>query len=198
MRKKLSGKLPLICILLGAVLILCAVSLAVYTEISGDRAQENTARILERAQALLPETVDHVPQERGNNSMASMEIDGVNVAGILEVPHYGRVLPLGAIWDTGLVASMPCRFTGSIYDGSLIIGAVGEQGQMEFAAQLEVGAEIRLTDMEGGRYTYRVAAIHHAQHATLEKLQSGDFPLTIFVKNPENAEYLLIRCETKS
>lgn len=197
MRKKLSGKLPLICIALGVALILGAVSVAAFTDLSGDRAQENTARILERAQALLPERVDHVPQERGNNSMASMEIEGVNVAGILEVPRYGRTLPLGAIWDTGLVASMPCRFAGSIYDGSLIIGAVGEAGQLDFAARLEVGEEICLTDMEGGRYTYRIAAIHHAKHATLEKLQSGDYPLTVFVKDPETGEYLLIRCETK-
>ena len=142
----------------------------------------------------MPSPIDRVPEERGNNSMAAIEIDGVNVVGVLEVEKYQTTLPIAASWDTHLLSSLPCRFTGSIYDQTLIIGATDSQSQFDFATLLDVGDRMVLTDMEGGRYTYSVEIIHHAKHATLEKLQEGEYPLTIFVKNSKTSQYLLIRC----
>lgn len=183
-------------IVLGAVLLISAIAIMAFSGIRADRANRDAQQILEKLQPMLPEAEDRVPEQRGNNAMASMEIQGVNIAGILELPKYGRTLPLAASWDTDLVSSMPCRFAGSIYDSSLIIGGVDSQEQFSFASRMEVGDRLYLTDMEGGRYTYCVAAIQHAQHATLDKLQAGEYPLTVFVKDSKTSEYLLIRLES--
>lgn len=196
MKKLLGGKISAVCLILGAVLLLTAGTVLAVTQLSGEQAKKDTARILEQARTMMPRAMDRVPEERGNNTMASMEMDGVNIAGVLEIPQFAAALPLASAWDTGLVKSMPCRFTGSIYDGSLIIGAVDGEDQFSFASSMETDDLIVLTDMEGGRYTYRVAAIQHAKHATLEKLQFGNYALTIFVKDSRNGEYLLIRCDS--
>lgn len=188
------GKTSLGLILAGAVLILTAVVILLINGVSARQNARDAGQILEKAQVLMPRAIDRVPEERGNNTMASMEIDGINIVGVLSFPGYGQTLPLAGQWDTGLLSAMPCRFTGSIYDGSLIIGAGDGDTQLSFASWMEVEDEIVLTDMEGGRYTYKVAAIHHAKHATLQKLQEGDYPLTVYVKNSETSEYLLIRC----
>ena len=188
------GKTSLGLILAGAVLILTAVVILLINGVSARQNARDAGQILEKAQVLMPRAIDRVPEERGNNTMASMEIDGINIVGVLSFPGYGQTLPLAGQWDTGLLSTMPCRFTGSIYDGSLIIGAGDGDTQLSFASWMEVEDEIVLTDMEGGRYTYKVAAIHHAKHATLQKLQEGDYPLTVYVKNSETSEYLLIRC----
>ncbi len=196
MKRLFHDKFSLICIILGAAMILSAAGMLVASRISAARAKVDSAQILGQVQALIPPAVDYVPEERGNNAMASLQIDGVNVAAVLEIPQYGRTLPVASGWDTDRVSSMPCRFAGSIYDSSLIIGAVDSQDQIPFTGQLEVGVQIILTDTEGGRYSYRIAAIQHAKHATLEKLQQGDYALTIFVKDSKTAEYLLIRCNS--
>lgn len=188
---KISG----ICILLGLVLILASVGLLLWQNFRAQNARVDTAAILDKTLSQLPPAVDAVPEARGNNAMPSRQIDGVDVIGVLEFSRQGRVLPLAGDWHTDRVNSLPCRFTGSIYDSSLIIGAVDSQDQIPFADSLEVGDGIVLTDMEGGCYHYRVAAIHHAKHATRSKLQQGDYPLTIFVKDSQNDQYLLIRCE---
>ena len=195
MKKFLSGKLSLICVLLGVALVAGAAAMLIFQGIAAEEGVKDARQILQTAQTLIPQGENRVPEERGNNTMASMEIQGVNVAGILELPKYGRTLPLAADWNTALVSSMPCRFTGSIYDKTLIIGATDGDGQLSFAANMEVGDKIVLTDMEGGRYTYSVAAIQHAKQASLEKLQSGDYALTVFVKDSKTSEYLLIRCQ---
>ena len=191
----LKNRFSFVCVLLGVVLLLVAGAVMLVDGVSAKQSEKDAAQILEKTQTMMPQSMDRVPEERGNNTMASMEIDGVNVIGVLSFTGYGRTLPLAGSWDTGLVSSMPCRFTGSIYDESLIIGAVDGENQLPFAARMEVGDQIVLTDMEGGRYTYRVSAIHHARSATLEKLQEGDYPLTIFVKDSNTSEYLLIRCQ---
>lgn len=196
MIRPLKGKFSLVCILAGAVLILVAVAILLANGFSARQDARDARRILEEAQTLMPQAMDRIPQERGNNTMASMEIEDVNVIGVISFPGYGRTLPLAGQWDTSLVRSMPCRFTGSIYDRSLIIGAMDGESQIPFASRMEVGDEILLTDMEGGRYTYRVEAIHHARHATLAKLQEGEYDLTIFVKDSQHSEYLLIRCRS--
>lgn len=198
MKRLFADKVSLICVILGIALLLGGVVVLVSMEVSASHSPRDTQQLLEKVQALIPQPVSKVPQERGNNAMAARQIDGINVGGILEFPKYGRTLPVASGWDTSLVESLPCRFTGSIYDRSLIIGAVDGEGQISFAASMDAGDVIYLTDMEGGRYAYRVTAIHHAKHATLEKLQSGDYALTIFVKDSKTAEYLLIRCQTES
>lgn len=196
MKRLFRDKFSLICIVLGAALILGAAGALVASGVSAGRARVDAVVILKKTQALLPSAVDQVPEERGNNGMASLQIDGVNVAAVLEVPQYGKILPVASTWDTDRVAYLPCRFAGSIYDSTLIIGAVDSEDQIFFAGQMEAGTQILLTDMEGGRYSYRVAAIHHAKHATLEKLQQGGYDLTIFVKDSKTSEYLLIRCNS--
>jgi len=196
MKRLFANPVSGICVILGVALLMGAVLLLFTMGNSGNYGTQDAQTILQKAQALMPQPVNRAPQERGNNTMAALQIDGINVVGILEAPKYGRLLPVASTWDTGLVASMPCRFTGSIYDKTMIIGAVDGEGQFSFATQMEAGDTVVLTDMEGGRYTYNVAAIHHAKHATLEKLRTGDYPLTIFVKNSKTSEYLLIRCQT--
>lgn len=193
MKRLLANPFACVCVILGIALLVGGVLLWVTAGTPAGHGQKDALQILEKAQALMPQSANRVPEERGNNTMAAMEIDGVNVVGVLEFPQYGRTLPVASQWDTALVSSLPCRFTGSIYDRTMIIGAV--DGQLPFAAQTEVGDRVLLTDMEGGRYTYRVAAIHHAKHATLEKLQAGDYAMTIFVKVSKTSEYLLIRCQ---
>ena len=195
MKCKCRRKLSAICLILGAALVITAGVAFAAEHFSEKQAKKDAAVILQQTVALLPQRTDRVPQERGNNAMASMEMDGVNVAGVVEVPKYGLQLPLASAWDTGLVVSMPCRFGGSIYDSSLIIGAVDSEGQFSFASRMEVGDTIVLTDMEGGRYTYRVEAIQHSKHAGRSKLEAGDYALTIFVKDSQNNQYLLIRCQ---
>ena len=180
----------------GILLIAIAAGMFLYDIGSAALAAKDADAILAQIDQRMPALVERVPQERGNNTMASMEIDGVNIVGTIELEKYGLRLPIAAGWDADLLPSMPCRFTGSIYDESLIIGASDEEGQLSCATSMEVNDLIVLTDMEGGRYTYTVEAIRHSSHADLEKLQEGNFALTIFVKDSSSAttQYLLIRC----
>lgn len=194
-RKRL--RVSLILILTGVMLILASAGILLYTQLSGFSEVKNLQAITEKAERLMPALQDRVPEERGNNIMGSMEIDGINIIGLIEVPKYSSKLPVRSAWSTSAAATMPCRFTGSIYDCSLIIGTSDEEGLWSFAGELEINDRLILTDMEGGRYSYSVSEIDHSDNADLETVQSDDADLTIFVKLSLSMEYIIIHCKVK-
>ena len=197
MRSRKAFSASTILILIGVILILASAGMLLYNQLSVSTAIENIQQIMDKAERLMPTPQDRIPEERGNNTMAAMEIDDVNIVGLLEVPKYSSKLPVRSSWSATLVASLPCRFTGSIYDRSLIIGAGDGEGQWGFAGELEHNDRIVLTDMEGGRYTYCITNIDHSDNADLETLQSDDADLTIFVKQSLSMEYIIIHCNVK-
>lgn len=195
MKTEKPSRLSWIFMILGGALILCAAALLIYSQISARISQGNTEQILKRAESMIPVVVDRVPQERGNNIMASMELDGVNIIGIIEVPKYSAKLPIHATWNGDLLSWIPCRFSGSIYDRSLIIGTGEGEGQFSFADTIQLGDLIYVTDMEGGRYSYSVSDIDRADHANSDTLQSDACDLTVFVKDSLSMKYIIIRCK---
>lgn len=190
-----SNRLAFVLVILGVTLIVGAAALLIYTQLSANISAGNTADILGRAEKLMPAVVDRIPEERGNNRMPSRELDGINIIGIIEVPLYGAKLPIHASWNGNMVSWIPCRFSGSIYDRSLIIGAGEGEGQFHFAQSIQIGDLLYVTDMEGGRYTYSVTDIDRADNADRETLESDPCDLTIFVKNSLSLEYIIIRCK---
>ncbi len=188
--------LPHICIILGVICLICAIGYFANSYFFAKNIGETARGALSTVKAQLPPLKPQVPQERGNNQMASMNVDGLNVVGILEIRQFGVELAVLSKWQQQTSAYTPCRYAGSIYDSTLVIGASDKEGQLSCAKSLEPGVELRITDMEGGVYTYAVAAIHHAKTLESDKLQSKDYDLTVFVKDSATGEYLLIRCKT--
>ena len=130
--------------------------------------------------------------------MPSIELSGIDVVGIIEINAYGLKAVVASKWSTNQVTGMPCRFSGSIYNRDLIIGATDGEEQFYFATTMDIGVEITLTDMECGQYTYCVEKIERSSSADYEKLSRGDWDLTVFVKNSKSVdEYVLLRCKAK-
>lgn len=195
MKSGKANRLSFILLILGGALIVGAAALLIYTQLSANISARNTQELLKRAEAQIPAIVDRIPEERGNNVMPSMELDGVNIIGIIEVPLYSAKLPIHASWNGNMVSWIPCRFSGSVYDRSLIIGAGEGDDQFDFAQSIQLSDVIYVTDMMGGRYTYSVSDIERSAHANKEQLESDSCDLTIFVKNSLSMEYIIIRCK---
>jgi hypothetical protein len=100
---------------------------------------------------------------------------------------------VGADW--GNASRYPCRFSGSIYDSTIRIGATSQKGQYDFYRQISVGDAVFFTDMTGNRYAYAVTDIRYAKHADEASLNRREAALTLFIKNPYGFEYILIFCD---
>ena len=192
MNNEKSLNLRKICLWAGICLFLGSIAVLLAWQINIHNAQEKAERYLGVIQKAIPNPQGGVLEERRDNTMATMCIDGVDFVGVLEFPAYDSVLPVLANW--GESPSLPCRFSGSVYDGSLKIGGSGQKGQLDFYQEISVGDRFFFTDMEGNRYSYEVENINYEKHADQTAFAREEGDLVLFVKNFYSFEYLVIFC----
>jgi len=142
---------------------------------------------------LIPEPQGAVPEPRTDNTMPVFPIEGTDFIGILEMPLHGSELPVCAEW--GKSFRYPCCFSGSVYDRSIQIGGTSQKGQYDFYREISVGDEVFFTDMTGNRYAYTVKNIRYRKRADQAALKSEEAALTLFIKNVNAFEYILIFCD---
>lgn len=142
---------------------------------------------------LIPEPQGAVIEERRDNVMSTLSINGTDFVGLLEVPKYDSVLPICANW--GNASKYPCRFSGSVYDRTMQIGATTQSGQYDFYRDISVGDSVSFIDMEGNGYSYKVIDICYKKAINKDTLKHNEASLTIFVKNIYAFEYIIIYCD---
>ena len=179
---------------LGIVLIAVSAAFFIVQQI---RKAQNTAAIpaiVEKMEKILPDRSAGVIEKRADNTMPVAEIGGTDFIGLLELPDRQIKLPVNARWSGSGSECIPARSSGSLYDGTLVIGGKYERGIFDFADQLDAGEEVRFTDMTGKMFRYSVSKISHSDHAGTETSADSDYPLTLFVK--KGHAFLIIRCST--
>ncbi|MBE6617074.1 MAG: sortase [Ruminococcaceae bacterium] len=194
---KRSAKLTRALLMIGVAFIVAAVLITVVPMISQKIARSKNTEILGQMYSLIPQVRAGSVDDRIDMDMPSLEIDGMNFVGIIEVPKHSVHLPVYSSWDGGKVSRFPCRYTGSIYDGSLIIGGSDGAGQFDFSKTISIGDTVSVTDMTGARYSYRVAWVEITDDVSRENLASLDAELVLFMRSSTSIKYTVIMCDRK-
>ncbi len=182
-----------ICIIVGVCLIIAAAVTLALWRWNIHNSEKQVQYYVNTLRSLIPEPQAAVPEERRNNTMSVLSVDGIDFVGLLELPRYESVLPVCADW--GKTSRYPCHFTGSIYDGTMQLGATTQKGQYDFYRELSVGDTIHYTDVEGNRYTFTITSLCSEKHADQAALQRKEAALTVFIKNIYSFEYLVAFCD---
>jgi len=180
--------------ILGIGLILCSFMLLIGSGIYGKRAASKAIEIVEKIEVLLPSRVEGSEEDYINIQMPVLQIDGHNFSGLLEVPSFGVTLPVYDAWEDSMIRKFPCRFSGSVYDGSMVVGGADQTGQFDFCSKLDLGAYIQMTDMTGARFDYMVTKIERSKKADAESLIMDKVDLTLFVRDRYSLDYIVVRC----
>lgn len=179
---------------IGAVLVIASVGILVASQVAEHRYADNAKVLVSELRSLMPEIKSGVPDDRVNTAMPMLEVDGENFVGILEIPLYETALPIYAAWDTAAVSAYPCRYTGSMYDGSLIIGGKDADGQLSCMRTISDGDAVYITDVTGIRYTYTVTSVLKTKDVSTENLTAENAELVLFVRNAYALDYTVVRC----
>ena len=177
----------------GMCLLLGAMILFVLWQWNINTSAQKTNEYVSIIQQIIPESEGATLEERRDNEMATLSIDGIDFVGLLEFPQYGSVLPVCDDW--GNPSKYPCRFSGSVYDRTMQIGGTSQKGQYDFYRDISVGDSLFFTDMEGNRYTYEVKDIRYEDDADRSTLDCEESSLTLFIKNIYAFEYIVVNCE---
>lgn len=190
-------KLSTVLAVAGILLMSAAVILVVINHLSTVKYKEEAAELAEELMSLMPEISEGFIYERSDYGMPASELDGKDYVGILEIPLYSVKLPVAAKWDKSELKKAPCRFAGSVYDGTMVIGGSDNAGQLDFMENITETDALYFTDMSGERFSFTVTEIEKTKDASEKTLTDGDFDLVIFARSSTTFDYTVVRCRFK-
>ena len=133
-----------------------------------------------------------VSQER---EMPTVELNGYQYIGVLDVESVELSLPVMDRWDYERLKISPCRFTGNVYQDDLVICAHNYAQHFTPLKYVPIGTEVKFTDAEGTVFRYAVSSIDTVGPNDVEGMITGDWDLTLFTCNTNGQTRCAIRCD---
>lgn len=189
--------------IVGAALVLAALSLFLWNQREDKRAGASVEAILPRVIGEIrtaeaeKESEDTVYPDPYDTEMTEVEIDGYYYIGYLSIPALGLELPVMSGWSYPQLKLSPCRYSGSTKTDNLVVAAHNYTRHFGPIKNLSEGDEVIFTDMDGGVYRYAVAEVEILEPADIEEMTGSGYPLTLFTCTYGGKTRVTVRCEQK-
>ena len=188
----------------GLLLIAAALLLTVYNIRESDRAGSESEEMVVRMESLtadLPERLETekkelVPEYKKNPEMEmpTVEVNGQECVGMIEIPALGLKLPVISEWSDAKLKKAPCRYSGSAYLKNMIIAGHNYSTHFSGIKRLNPGDSVVFTDADGNVFSYEVAEIETVGGYDIEKMEAGDWDLTLFTCTNKGKARAAVRC----
>ena len=188
----------------GLLLIAAALLLTVYNIRESDRAGAESEEMVVRMESLtadLPERLETekkelVPEYKKNPEMEmpTVEVNGQECVGMIEIPALGLKLPVISEWSDAKLKKAPCRYSGSAYLKNMIIAGHNYRTHFSGIKRLNPGDSVVFTDADGNIFSYEVAEIETVGGYDIEKMEAGDWDLTLFTCTNKGKARAAVRC----
>lgn len=188
--------------LVGLCMVLAAMFLYMAQQQQDKQAGENATvllRQLELSRMSVPvapemEKVEGAtPAETLSLDMPEKEYLGYTMIGTLRVPAVGIELPILRDWSYQLLNVAPCRYTGSVTTGNMIVMGHNYRSHFKPLHKVAVGDEVTFEDANGRVYHYQVEQITYLHKTQGEELPSS-YPLTLFTCTEGGQNRIIVRC----
>lgn len=141
-----------------------------------------------------PEPAAPVESEPSAPAGETVMLGEYSLLGVLRIPSLGLALPVMSDWSYPLLTAAPCRYSGSLAEGDLVILGHSYRSHFRCLWTIEPGTEVELTDAAGETHSFIVAAVETVPGTAAAALPS-DYPLTLFTCTADSAHRVLVRCE---
>lgn len=188
---------------LGLVMLVAGMGLYFTYERQDQLAGQNAGILLQELEqeikfnppaATLPLPVrDPAEQEDPEPAMPTRTLSGYDLVGILRVPAAGIELPVLSQWSYPLLNVAPCRYSGSVETGDLVILGHNYRSHLYALKQVAEGDSVEFTDAQGVTHRYVVAEVEIIKGSESGKLPS-EYPLTIFTCTSDSRHRIVVRC----
>lgn len=129
-----------------------------------------------------------------NMDMPEAEIDGARYIGLLEIPSLDMELPIQSEWSYPNMRVSPCRYQGSAYLDNMVICGHNYTTHFRPLFDIENGASVFLTDVDGNRFEYKVSESEILSGNAVEEMVSGNWDLTLFTCTSGGVYRVAVRC----
>ena len=191
------NKLGTICMILGTVLILAALSLFLWNRREAEMAGEAAADTLPQVVEQIADTAAEAPTppDPFDPTMTEAEIDGYLYIGYLSIPALGLELPVMSEWDYNRLNIAPCRYSGSTKTDDLVIAAHNFAQHFGGLSGLTGGEQVIFVDMDNVVSTYTVVAVEILAPTAVEEMTNGEYDLSLYTCTYGGRSRVTVRCD---
>lgn len=192
----------------GLLLIAAGLCLAGYNLWDAHLATDSVAKLIQELEAQTDSTTEYqsleVPDQPErktpaylldpNIDMPTIELDGNEYIGTLEIPSLELSLPVMSEWSYQGLKFSPCRYAGSAYLNDLIIAAHNYPAHFGLLWELKEGDAVIFTDIDGNQFSYAVSEMDQLPSIALKEMESGTWDLTLFTCTVGGKARVTVRC----
>ena len=189
----------------GILLLAAALALTGYNLYDDYRAGRSADHILES----LEQTAASSDTETGRSElpdcvinpdteMPVTELEGNEYIGILQIPSLKLTLPVISRWSYKGLKIAPCRYSGSVYSGSMVIAGHNYRSCFGKIGSLTEGDQVIFTDVKGRVFLYEAAGTEIVNAYDIQGMTGEDWALTLFSCTPGGKFRVAVRCRNIS
>lgn len=200
--------LGMACMAIGVTLLSGALMLFLWNQREAEKAGKtsaDTVLVLNEAIAhrsgqasTVPDVLPGTPPELlppEKKQMTEVKINGYPYIGYLSVPDLGLELPVMAQWSESRLKVAPCRYSGTTMENNLVLVAHNYSTHFGYLGQLQPGAPVVFTDMDGEITCYQVAAVDVVLPEAVEEVTMGAFDLALVTCTYGGKTRLVVYCD---
>ena len=184
--------------MIGGLLLLAAAFLLIsYNLWEGQQAGDAAGKVLDELTQAMKQQSENIPDylEHPEMEMPTLEVEGNQYIGTLEIPALGLTLPVMSQWSYPKLRIAPCRYAGSAYQEGFVIAAHNYSSHFGNLNQLSSGDRIYFTDVTGNRFSYQVAEVEELNPTAVEEMVSEGWDLSLFTCTLSGQARVMVRCE---
>ena len=185
---------------LGIVFLVLAFSIAAFNYYENIKASQNANELAVELNNAIGTSKKGVPDYllNPNKEMPTIEIDGYLYIGTIYFPTLDIELPVMSTWSYEQLQIAPCRYEGSVYNGTAVIAAHNFDSHFGRLNKLDIGDEVVFKDVEGNMIPFNVAVKEVLAPFDVDSMVDSDYDLTLFTCTIGGAYRVTIRCELES
>lgn len=190
-------KLGTLCIVLGSVLILAALTLFLWNQKKEQNAEDAVKKILPIIEESIEKTAEVQTDQTDleQETMTEIEVQGESYIGYLSLPTIQVKLPVMTDWSTVQLETAPCRYAGSVKTDDLVIIAHNYPSHFGNLKNIYVGDIVCFKDMDGIVYQYEVAKTDVVESTAIEEVTNSGFSLTLLTCTYSGQNRIAVWCE---
>ena len=170
--------------LLGVMLLMGAGGLYGYNQwIDYQAGQKSDAAVNVLVEEIQNNNVEIVETGPSEEMMKVAELDGAYYMGVQ------------SDWSEEKLKTSPCRYSGSLEEGELVIAGHNYKRHFTGLASLPIGEQVVFTDLEGNQIFYEVREVYTISATNIEGMVNSGYDLSLFTCNYSGKARVTVRCD---
>jgi len=186
----------------GVLLIVLGLALTFYGAFTFDRYERVAAAAAQNAQILLIELesemrqnrIDNITIEAPKNQMPQLTLEGYPLIGIFKAEKAGIELPIIDNWSYDRLKFAPCRYSGSLDSGDLVLIGHNYEGHLKTLDTLKDGDAVSFTDITGKEHKFTVRKNATLAPEQIGALTSPEYDMTVVTCTSTGKSRFAIYC----